>query len=125
MSSYCRRVVLTKSTEMRALCLKLIFKSFEIRNAVPIFLRGRPHSVLNWFQWFETYIAVPISGEGAEPISYEGERTLAAMTKFVKEHATNEFELPKKAKASKQDAAEQDSDQDAAEQEHEHEHDEL
>lgn len=49
---------------------------------------------------FPTIIFYP-AGKGAKPITFDGgDRSLKALTKFIKKHATKPFELPKK-KASK------------------------
>jgi len=42
----------------------------------------------------------------SEPVPMDDERTLAAMTKFIKKHAKVPYELPKKAKAEGEEAAE-------------------
>lgn len=44
--------------------------------------------------------------EGAEPKVFEGERTLKALTKFIKEHAATSYELPKKDKGEEAAAEE-------------------
>jgi protein disulfide-isomerase A1 len=56
---------------------------------------------------FPTLLFFP-ARESAEPIVFEGERTLKALTKFIKEHAVTSYELPKKDKgdAEQGDAAE-------------------
>ena len=38
--------------------------------------------------------------EGAEPVVFEGDRTLKALTKFIKEHAVTSYELPRKDKGA-------------------------
>jgi hypothetical protein len=48
-------------------------------------------------QGFPTLIFFPAE-EGADPIPYEGGRTLGDLTKFIKKHAKVPFELPKKKK---------------------------
>ena len=52
---------------------------------------------------FPTIIFFP-AGKDAKPVTFEGgDRSLKALTKFIKKHATNKFELPKKAKDDKED----------------------
>jgi protein disulfide-isomerase A1 len=47
---------------------------------------------------FPTILLFP-AGKGAKPVTFEGgDRSLKALTKFIKKHAVNKFELPKKAK---------------------------
>ena len=46
---------------------------------------------------FPTLLFFP-ARENAEPIVFEGDRTLKAFTKFIKEHAVTSYELPKKDK---------------------------
>jgi protein disulfide-isomerase A1 len=55
---------------------------------------------------FPTLLFFP-ARENAEPIVFEGDRTLKAFTKFIKEHAVTSYELPKKEKgdAEQGDAA--------------------
>lgn len=52
---------------------------------------------------FPTLLFFPAE-EGAKPIVYEGgDRSLAALTKFIKEHAKIPYELPKKKKEDESD----------------------
>lgn len=48
-------------------------------------------------QGFPTLLFFPAE-EGAQPITYEGGRTLGDLTKFIKKNAKVPFELPKKKK---------------------------
>ncbi|KAI3433908.1 hypothetical protein D9Q98_003710 [Chlorella vulgaris] len=57
-------------------------------------------------QGFPTLIFFP-AGEGAEPVPYEGGRSLGDLTKFIKKHATIPFELPKKKKKGDENKAEE------------------
>jgi len=50
---------------------------------------------------FPTIVFYPAGGEA---VPYEGERTLAGMTKFIKQHAVKPYELPKKKKESEEDS---------------------
>lgn len=46
------------------------------------------------------------TGKGAEPITFEGgDRSLKALTKFIKKHAAIPYELPKKGGDEKEEAA--------------------
>ena len=53
---------------------------------------------------FPTLLFFPARA-GAEPVVFEGERTLKALTKFIKEHAVTSYELPKKDKGDDAKAA--------------------
>jgi protein disulfide-isomerase A1 len=53
-------------------------------------------------QGFPTLMLFPAE-DGAAPIPYSGDRSLKDLTKFLKEHATIAFELPKKGKESKEE----------------------
>jgi protein disulfide-isomerase A1 len=58
---------------------------------------------------FPTIILFP-SGKGAKPIPFEGgDRSLKALTKFLKKNAAKKFELPKKAKGDEDKAEEKDA----------------
>lgn len=55
-------------------------------------------------QGFPTLLFFPAE-EGSKAIPYDGKRTLAGFTKFLKEHAKVKFQLPKKAKKGKKEKA--------------------
>lgn len=58
---------------------------------------GPPAFPLLRLQGFPTILFFPAE-EDADPIPFDGQRTLAGMTKFLKEKAKIPFELPKKKK---------------------------
>ncbi|KAG1668907.1 hypothetical protein FOA52_016076 [Chlamydomonas sp. UWO 241] len=49
---------------------------------------------------YPTLLFYPAGSKDKQPIVVDGERSLAALTKFIKAHAVNKYELPKKSKAA-------------------------
>ena len=64
---------------------------------------------------FPTIIFFP-AGKDAKPVPFDGgDRSLKALTKFIKKHAVNKFELPKKAKDEEKEDGKEDKDGDKEE----------
>jgi protein disulfide-isomerase A1 len=59
---------------------------------------------------FPTIVFFP-AAKDAKPVSFEGgDRSLKALTKFVKKHAATKFELPKKSKDGEKEEEEEKED---------------
>jgi protein disulfide-isomerase A1 len=60
---------------------------------------------------FPTIVFFP-AGKDAKPVPFEGgDRSLKALTKFIKKHAVNKFELPKKAKDGEEKGEKEDKEE--------------
>jgi len=86
------------------------FKAFE--NIVIAKMDGtaNEHPLVN-VEGFPTILFYPAVAD-KEAVTFEGERTLKGFTKYLKQNAMNEFELPKKAKAEMEEEEEASVDSD-------------